>query len=228
MWSLRQVCTHPVICSGVPILLHPQASAEVPRSTISGLQATSLPAMDVRLVDLGPTDSGSLQLKDSVGNSPEDPQVRLASALAELSDLKARYMQLEKSADVDHKPVEHTREAIQRERLAAERAAANLEAARSALDQQTQSFRALGAAHKYVCDEYLAMQKKVLQQGKAYDHLQDELRASKRTILDERARHLNELEVRRPHVAPACLTSFLRSVLPGSRCVANLLAVGCS
>ncbi|TFK77922.1 hypothetical protein K466DRAFT_571171 [Polyporus arcularius HHB13444] len=152
-----------------------QGSAEVPRSTISGLQATCLLAMDVPLVDLGPTDSRSLQLKDSVGNTPEHPQ-------------------LQKSADVDKKCVEHTREAIQTERLAEERAAANLAAALSALDQQTQSFRALGGAHKYVCDEYVAMQKKVLEQGKAYDRLQDELRAAKRTILDERARHLNELE----------------------------------
>ncbi len=197
----------------------------MPRSTISGLQATCLLAMDVPLVDLGPTDSGSLQLKDSVGNTPEHPQVRLASAPAELADLKGRYTQPQKSADVDKKCVEHTREAIQTERLAEERAAANLAATLSALDQQTQSFRALGGAHKYVCDEYVAMQKKVLEQGKAYDRLQDELRAAKRTILDERARHLNELEVRRAHVAPACLTSFVRSVPRATRCVPNILAV---
>ncbi len=227
MWSLRQ-CTDPVICAVVPICLHPQASAEVPPCTISGLQATSLLGMDVPLVNLGPTDSGSLQLKDSVGNTPEEPQVRLTSALAELADLKARYTQLEKSADVDKKYVEQTREAIHRERLAAERAAANREVALSELARQAESLRALSAAHKYVCDEYLAMQKKVLEQAKAYDRVQDELRAAKRTILDERARHLNELEVRRPHVAPACLTSFVRSVPPGTRCVPNLLAVGCS
>ncbi|TFK78334.1 hypothetical protein K466DRAFT_570904 [Polyporus arcularius HHB13444] len=150
--------------------------------------------MDVPLVNLGPTDSGSLQLKDSVGNTPEEPQVRLASALAELADLKARYMQLEKSADVDKKYVEQTHEAIHREHLAAERAAANREVALSELARQAESLRALSAAHKYVCDEYLAMQKKVLEQAKAYDRVQDELCAAKRTILDERARHLNELE----------------------------------
>ncbi len=167
----------------------------MPQSTTTAAKGVALYDMDICVASFERRSQSSGKLVETSLNKAEDLDTNGTCAMRQLEIMKARCMELEKSAGENKKNLEEALQAMERQRLEAQTGQAKLQLAALALVHQAELVRQYSELHEHVCGDHLDMQKKLLEQTKAYDRVQEDFRIAKHTIVEERRRHLHELEV---------------------------------
>ncbi|KAI0693042.1 hypothetical protein C8T65DRAFT_744885 [Cerioporus squamosus] len=171
-----------------------QSSDDLQRSAITTIEHIKLHERGIYIGSLEQWDWMSAEHIELLRQQVQDREARLSSAMHELQLAEACILKMRASTNEDKKALAEAGQVVERQCLELQQGQVKLQCATSELARQAGAFHKYTEASKHVCEDHLIIQNKLYRREKDYDRVEEELRAAKCALAEERQRHLEEIE----------------------------------